>query len=258
MKNKASFLLIVLILFILACKAFSAVTEKDIPTTTTLTTKTSVEGVSTRIPKATHLRPKKNTPIVTQQASIVPNDTGIWRSIGPDGGEILTMAIDPATPTTLYAGINIKGVIKSTNGGGDWKTMNNGLTELTVSALAIDPQTPNTLYAGTFSHNVFRSVDGGENWVAANTGLIDSHVAALVIDPLAPSTIYAGAWSEGIIKSTDGGWSWSAVNDGLADKKVRFLLIDPGSPNILYAGQNMAVCSRQRTAAGIGWQLTPA
>jgi len=37
-------------------------------------------------------------------ASTVSAAPNVWTSIGPEGGEIDTLAIDPATPTTLYAG----------------------------------------------------------------------------------------------------------------------------------------------------------
>ena len=41
--------------------------------------------------------------------------------------DVLALAIDPATPATLYAGTG-GGVFKSTNGGGEWGAVNTGLT----------------------------------------------------------------------------------------------------------------------------------
>src|SRR5207249_3860983 len=58
-----------------------------------------------------------------------------WTSIGPDGGWIQTLAIDPATPSTLYAG-TFYGLFKSTDGGASWTAA--GLTYTNVQALAID------------------------------------------------------------------------------------------------------------------------
>ena len=89
------------------------------------------------------------------QAGVVSAGTNIWTSIGPEGGTIQALAINPATPNTLYAGaydVTGKydgGVFKSENGGGIWIPINNGLTNTNISALAIDPKTPATLYAGT-------------------------------------------------------------------------------------------------------------
>jgi hypothetical protein len=73
----------------------------------------------------------------------------VWTSIGPEGGWIYAMAINPNTPTTLYAGTYGGGVFKSTDGGASWSAVNSGLTNLYVWDLAVDPTAPNTLYAGT-------------------------------------------------------------------------------------------------------------
>lgn len=73
---------------------------------------------------------------------------------------VLTLAIDPLTPTILYAGTLAYtypgtmryvrgGIFKSTNGGRNWTEVNAGLTCAIVNALAIDPAMPTTLYVGT-------------------------------------------------------------------------------------------------------------
>jgi hypothetical protein len=69
--------------------------------------------------------------------------TNVWTSIGPAGGSIYTLAIDPTTPTTLYAGTAFSGLFKSTDGGSTWRAVNTGLP--TGSILVIDPLTPTTL-----------------------------------------------------------------------------------------------------------------
>jgi photosystem II stability/assembly factor-like uncharacterized protein len=117
--------------------------------------------------------------------------TSVWTGSGLEGETIRALAIDPATPTTLYAGTSA-GVFKSTDGGENWRTVNNGLANVDVRALAIDSVTPTTLYAGTWGGGVFKSTDGGENWNAFNMGLVNLHVFALAIDPVTPTTIYAG------------------------------------------------------------------
>src|SRR5437773_11977296 len=110
-----------------------------------------------------------------------------WTSIGPEGGLIKAIAIDPMTPATLYAGIYSGGVYKSTNGGGSWTAVNTGLTNPNMTALAIDPQAPATLYAGTYSRGVSKSTDGGGCWTAANTGLTNARDAVSTTDPM-PAT----------------------------------------------------------------------
>jgi hypothetical protein len=166
---------------------------------------------------------------------------------------IKTLAIDPQTPTTLYAGTSGGGVFKSTNGGASWNQT--GLTNVSVLSLAIDPQTPATLYAGTYESSVFKSIDGGATWfktidgsaTCPTTGLTDvGLITSLAIDPVVPATLYAalncysvndwGEWTNtggAVNKSTDGGntWSFSSLSAG-----VLALAIDPVAPATIYAG----------------------
>jgi len=47
---------------------------------------------------------RESTPTLTPQASVVSAGTSVWTNNGPEGGSISALAIDPVTPTTLYAG----------------------------------------------------------------------------------------------------------------------------------------------------------
>jgi hypothetical protein len=89
------------------------------------------------------------------QAGTASVGTNAWTSNGPESGTIQALAIDPVTPTTLYAATFGGGVFKSTDSGGAWSAVNNDLTDTDVLALAIDPATPTTLYAGTLDGGVF-------------------------------------------------------------------------------------------------------
>ncbi|TMB54003.1 MAG: hypothetical protein E6J60_09060 [Deltaproteobacteria bacterium] len=115
-----------------------------------------------------------------------------WTAIGPEGGDVSALAINPAAPSTLYAGTQGGGVFESTNAGANWTAVSTGLTNTKVSALAIDPTTPSTLYAGTDGGGVFQSTNGGTSWTAINTGLTNLSVHTFAINPVTPSTVYAG------------------------------------------------------------------
>lgn len=74
-----------------------------------------------------------------------------------------SLAIDPASPSTLYVGSS-DGIFKSTNRGTSWVAANSGITTKGVRALIIDPSTPATLYAGTDEGGVFKSTNAGKTW----------------------------------------------------------------------------------------------
>ncbi|HNY84204.1 MAG TPA: hypothetical protein PKK82_05035, partial [Anaerolineaceae bacterium] len=67
----------------------------------------------------------------------------IWEKTGPgiEGTGIIALAIDPQTPSTLYA-VTPRKVYKGVNGGESWSPSSNGLTADSLSSLVIDPQTP--------------------------------------------------------------------------------------------------------------------
>ena len=155
---------------------------------------------------------------------------------------IRALAIDPMTPTTLYAGAQAQ-VFKSTDRGESWRAVKgNGLPDdETVSFLKVDPVTSSTLYAAT-SGDLLKSTDGGENWSALNlpgSGGTDTGPRDLAIDPTAPATLYVATSSEYIFKSTDGGASWRPILTGMGSSMyVSFVKIDPKKPATLYLGND--------------------
>jgi hypothetical protein len=67
-------------------------------------------------------------------ASLVHAGNNVWTSLGPEGAIVTALAVDPSTPTTLYAGIG-GGVFKSTDGGRSWSAANTGLTTTFIPTL---------------------------------------------------------------------------------------------------------------------------
>src|SRR3989449_5353840 len=63
----------------------------------------------------------------------------VWTTNGPEGGSISALAVDPQTPTTLYAGTTSAGVFKSTDGGTHRGGDNAGLGTTRVRPLANRP-----------------------------------------------------------------------------------------------------------------------
>jgi photosystem II stability/assembly factor-like uncharacterized protein len=72
----------------------------------------------------------------------------------PERASVLALAIDPAAPTTIYAGTQGGGIFRSTDGGSTWTAFNTGLSNMNVTTLAIS-STGTTLHAGTRGGGVF-------------------------------------------------------------------------------------------------------
>ncbi len=81
----------------------------------------------------------------------------VWSGNALAGGRIQALAIDPATPTTVYAGALGGGVFASADGGANWSALNSGLpASADVRFVRIDPANPSTLYAGAGTDGVFK------------------------------------------------------------------------------------------------------
>lgn len=162
-----------------------------------------------------------------QTILVAVHDEGVLKSI--DGGAswslettglealgLTALAVDPITPSIVYAGVEEsggpseeRGVYKSTDTGETWSRMVNGLTD-NVYSLAIHPITPTTVFAGT-SNGTFKTVDGAATWTASNTDQeAFETIFGLIIDPGAPDTVYAGADDLPFYVSNDAGDTWSS------------------------------------------------
>jgi photosystem II stability/assembly factor-like uncharacterized protein len=162
--------------------------------------------------------------------------TGVWTNAGLNYG-VLSLAIDPQHPSTIFAGTHGYGVYKSTDYGASWSACNMAMGAEAVRAIAIDPKSPSTLYGAMITYGVEKSTDGGATWYFANwpggTSL------AVAIDPQTSSTLYAAiSGMMALVKSTDGGRSWVPPNNPLifSGTSVCALAIDPYAPSTIYAG----------------------
>ena len=172
--------------------------------------------------------------------------TAWQQTTGPGGGAIYALAMAPTAPFTLYAGTELMGVAKSTDGGATWATANSGLPSARVSSLVVHPVNPSTVYAST-GVGVAKSTDGGATWALVGSGWSGYSVQSLVMAPSGAS-LYAGGtesvWHgngshpEGrVFRSLDGGATWTVFMNGLSGTQgVQALAINPVTPTTLYAG----------------------
>jgi len=142
-----------------------------------------------------------------------------WRPSGPfpllAGGavprppDVMSLALDPAEPGTVYAGTNFGGVLKSVDGGASWRTANRGLAAIPYfRGRVFDPVVallarPSALYAALSGMGVFVSRDGGARWERFAPGLPEPRVESLA---LADGTLYA-ATADGVFRSSGGPWT---------------------------------------------------
>jgi len=134
-----------------------------------------------------------------------------WVPVGPYGGLVSTLTVDPATSQTLYATSFYQGSFKSLDGGATWIQIHAGPVSGNV---AVDPGQPSTIYESFNFNQVAKSVDGGGTlWEASGSQVFASHnggatwhsaggpqafIQHLIPDPAHPDRLYAvtdgGVW----------------------------------------------------------------
>ncbi|MFL6239615.1 MAG: hypothetical protein ACJ735_09040 [Actinomycetes bacterium] len=163
---------------------------------------------------------------VASLSTAVPAAQGSWKQYGnapeldnvkgytpidatqTDSGRVQDFAYD-AAHHRLYAAVGGGGVWLTTNSGGSWRSITDGLPATTAGSVGYSTAHGGTVIDGTgdsgysFSGlGVWRSFDNGATWHKA-TGVPDGLITfRIAVDPTNPSVIYA-ATSRGLYRSTD-------------------------------------------------------
>jgi len=104
------------------------------------------------------------------------------------------------------------GILKSSDGGESWFTINNGIDNLYTGFLEIHPEDPRILYTAAGNHayripdgGIFKTTDGGEHWSRMLEG---DCFSAVTVSRSRPDLVYA--FGEGACyRTTDGGNNWT-------------------------------------------------
>jgi len=155
-----------------------------------------------------------------------------WQPVGPAGGWIAALAVDPRRPDTVYAGMGRRGLYRSTNGGESWTLL--GFPANSVSWIGFHPTERATLFVSS-TDGMMRSPDSGKTWTRAGP---PPGPIGLAFDPADPAVMYVGR--EGcVLRTTAGAHSerdWSPWCGGLPfGDAVCALFTLPGQPDALYA-----------------------
>jgi photosystem II stability/assembly factor-like uncharacterized protein len=172
-----------------------------------------------------------------------------WTNLsrGMSHSRVISMALDPAYPATVYAGTKGDAVYKSHDGGQRWVSMRSGLDDATISSVVnqflFDPTDSNHIFIAT-TMGVSETKDGGEHWVKKMEGMKEVlMVVTLGMDPTRPAILYAGT-SGGVYKTINEAGHWEKVNNGLVSPdiikssralNVTSVLVDSFEPDTVYA-----------------------
>lgn len=169
---------------------------------------------------------------------------GQWTVLGPDGGDVRSLAYNPHNPDQIFLGTNTGTIFVSNDGGHDWTRfahLGNG-DDYVLDHIVIDPKNPKTMYVAGWSlenqqgGDIFRTHNGGKSWDI----LPDMHnksVRALDLSASDDKVLVAGAL-DGVYRTNDGGGAWQRISplSYTEIKNVESIAVDPKNPDVVYAG----------------------
>jgi photosystem II stability/assembly factor-like uncharacterized protein len=166
-----------------------------------------------------------------------------------------SLAVPPAPPGVLYAGVWDFGVFKSTDRAASFRAAGAGLADTWIVDLAIAPSRPSVLYTSVQGIGVVRSVDSGASWAAVFTRE-PSTTHDLAVDPRDSRRVYAALSYGRVAHSVDNGSSWQvrALPDGSCLEPTA-LVIHPRQPADVYlAGGLATACERGHDTSCLAFQ----
>jgi photosystem II stability/assembly factor-like uncharacterized protein len=186
---------------------------------------------------------------VTPEGVFKTADRGLsWAAINPrtDAGNL---AADPVHPGILYLSVQIRGVVKSTDGGAHWAEANGGLPfqNATPRAVALDLARPERLYLITSLGELWRSVDGGASWRSGGP----AGARSIAVSPLAGVAFLSA--NGGVYRTLDAGATWKLAGRGLPAGPADALAVAASDPRTVYAYFNAAGLFRSQDGGG-AWQ----
>ena len=143
------------------------------------------------------------------------------RAVMPFACRVMRLAQHPSNPATIYAALEVNGVMKTTDGGESWQDCSTDLVRL-----AQLPHLKSKIVSDTY-----------------NEGMLDSH--AIAISAADPDAVIL-AVRMGLFRTADGGKSWQDMELGRFSNTTygRDIKVSPTDPSTLYAALSVAAASK--------------
>jgi hypothetical protein len=170
-----------------------------------------------------------------------------WISYAPPtgSGDCTSIAKTAYQPDTVYAGISLGSVIKTTDGGVNWAVT--GLQgNFMVTGVVVNPADPQHVVAGGIANDLwvlFETFDGGMNWVPIVPSTTVKGIECLTADVVENEfVVYLGTGGDGV-------WRYTVPISGIPDH------LNDGIVPQVWLYQNYPNPFNPETA--IGYQLPP-
>ena len=152
----------------------------------------------------------------------------------PHTPHVMVIVPHPSEGDTVYAGIEVGGIVRSTDAGQTWRVTGSDGVHPDIHGIAISPSQPNVLYAAT-PNGVYHSADGGERWSRRTEGLERLYCRPIVVHQEDPQTAavvatHGASGFFGIPAERTGGQVYVTRNAGKTWQHVTAGLPEPLQP----------------------------
>lgn len=162
-----------------------------------------------------------------------------WAVLGPNGGDVRVIAIDPRDKNRLYISTLDGQVWTSEDGSKTWRLLVNlNQPELILDQLFVDSRDSRIIYTSGHRHvapgGFFRSTDGGVTWKESKE-LRNESIHSMTQSKFDPDVLLVGTM-DGVWRSKNSGADWEKISSSTMPTEVEDLAVDPRNTSTIYAG----------------------
>ena len=168
------------------------------------------------------------------------------RSVVPFG-TITMLAESRLLSGIIYAGTEGGRIWRTTNDGGAWEQINQGLPRKWVSRLVASEHEIGRIYASftgyredDFNAYLFISHDFGDSWLSISNSLPAESINVIAEDPTNEDLLYVGT-DLGVYVSLNRGQTWDSLSTKLPTTPVHDLEVHPRDPEIVIGSHGRSV-----------------
>jgi len=181
---------------------------------------------------------------------------GDWRVVGPTGGDVRVVAIDPKDKNRLYISTLDGQIHTSADAGKSWRLLANlNEPELILDQLFVDSRDSKKIYASGHRHKApggfFRSTDSGATWKESKE-LENQSIHSMTQSVHDPDILLSGT-TNGVWRSKNSGANWEKISSSTMPVNVGSLAVDPRDTSTIYAGTWWR--AYKSTDSGQNWRL---
>lgn len=185
-----------------------------------------------------------------------PAKFGEWSIVGPSGGDVRVVAVDPRDKDRVYISTLDGQIHASADGGTTWRLLANlNRPQLVLDQLLVDMRDSDTIYTSGHRHNraggFHKTTDGGATWKEAKD-LKDEPIHSMAQSAFDKNVLFVGT-DKGVWVSKNSGDDWEKIQSPTMPVNVNSLAVDPRGLNTIYAGTFWR--AYKSTDNGKNWRL---